>query len=49
MMNGKMNIKEQSVINSKPSSKYVCPNCGYISFRVIQCPVCGKMLKKKKA
>ncbi len=36
--------------NGLPKSEitYECPNCGYVSFRVIKCPVCGEMLVERK-
>lgn len=31
----------------KLSIKYECPNCGYVSFRIVKCPICGEMLEQK--
>ncbi len=47
-MMGKQNIPKPITQNSKQNTKYECPDCGYISFRIIKCPICEKMLKKKK-
>jgi rubrerythrin len=47
IVNRKKTITQQSNISIKPHAEYVCPNCGYVSFRVIECPICGKMLIKK--
>ncbi len=27
---------------------YVCLNCGYISFRTIECPICHQILVRKE-
>ena len=46
-MKRKKNIPKPITINPIQDTKYECPDCGYISFRIIECPICGKMLIQK--
>ncbi len=43
----KKKIPKLTVNNSKHNIKYVCPDCGYVSFLIIKCPICGDSLIKK--
>jgi rubrerythrin len=43
----KKDKQKAPVINNEQKSKYECPNCGYIAFGIIKCPICGDALIKK--
>jgi len=43
----KSRVSYRAKVFPKSTLTYECPNCGYVSFRIIKCPVCGEMLVEK--